>query len=66
MAIPSLSEEHRDTLEVPITIEELCNAVSASANYKALGPDGLATEIYKQYGEILLPELLSVLNEVQP
>lgn len=33
-------------------------------NNKAPGMDGLPVEIYKIYGQILLPELLVVLNEV--
>lgn len=32
------------------------------ANQKSPGPDGLPTETYKYYGEILLPELLKALR----
>lgn len=32
------------------------------AGQKASGPDGLQIEIYKTYGEVLLPRLLEVFN----
>lgn len=46
----------------PITIEDLQKATGLSPNSKAPGDDGLPTELYKQYGESILPHLLRVLN----
>lgn len=50
-------------LNAPLKLEELSLAVSQMANNKAPGIDGLLSETYKQYGEILLPGLLEVLND---
>lgn len=51
-------------LEAPITLEELQSIVAEMANQKFPGPDGLSTEIYKRYGEVMLPELLRMLGKV--
>lgn len=50
-------------LEIPITIEELQKAMLEAPNHNTPGPDGLPNEIYTEYREIMLPELLEVLNE---
>lgn len=60
--LPSLSEASRDELDDPITIEELQVATSLFPNSKAPGDDGLPIEVYKQYGESILPHLLKVFN----
>ena len=59
---PVLSEEDRNAMESPITLLELQQAVKGLSNQKSPGPDGLPAEIYKQFGEVLLPELLKTLN----
>ena len=59
---PVLSEEDRNAMESPITLMELQQAVKGLSNQKSPGPDGLPAEFYKQYGEVLLPELLKTLN----
>lgn len=51
LTIPHLSEEDKALLD--------------SANHKTPGPDGLPNEVYKEYGDIMLPELLQVLNEAK-
>lgn len=63
LIILQLSEEDKSLLDLPIAIEELQEAALDSANHKAPGPDGLPNKIYREYGEIMLPELLQVLNE---
>lgn len=45
--MPQLSTADRDTLEDPITIEELQGAMGATKLGKAPGPDGLTTQYYK-------------------
>lgn len=62
ISIPVIEEADKEELEQPITLEEIKMAVAEMANNKSPGPDGLPTEIYKSYGEILLPELLKVFN----
>lgn len=61
--LPVLSEVERTEMESPLTLEELQRAVAELSGKKSPGPDGLPLEIYKQYGEVLLPELLEVLEE---
>lgn len=61
LRIPQLSED-RDGLDAPLTLEELRKATADMAGQKAPGPDGLTIEIYKKYGDILLPKLLQVFN----
>lgn len=60
--LPVLSEVERREMESPLTLEELQRAVAELSGKKSPGPDGLPLEIYKQYGEVLLPELLEVLE----
>lgn len=52
-----------ESLDTPITLVELEEAVRQIQNNKAPGMDGLPVDIYKIYSQILLPELLVVLNE---
>lgn len=64
LEIPTITQEEREELESPITLVELQQAVTSMANQKSPGPDGLPTEAYTYYGEILLPELLKALGGV--
>lgn len=60
--LPCLSDSKWRLLDSPITIEELFFAVNSFPNSEALGDDGLPTEVYKQYGKMILPQLLKVFN----
>lgn len=62
MSIPSLSEQDRIDMEAPVTLEEIKRAVAGMPSQKSTGPDRLPVEIYKRYGEALLPELLKTLG----
>lgn len=62
ISIPTLSEKDRIDIDAPVTLEELKLAVARMPNQKSPGPDGLPVEIYKRYGEVLLPELLKTLG----
>jgi len=42
-----LSEEHRETLEAPITVEELRTAVFKGDSKKSSGKDGIGLEFFK-------------------
>lgn len=57
---PTLSAVDRDFLEEPLCLEELQEAVSSMPEHKAPGSDGLSAEIFKRYGDILLPQLLDI------
>lgn len=60
LEISHLTNEEREILDSPVALEELQKAVAALANKKSPGPDGFPVEIYKRYGEVLLPDLLRV------
>lgn len=60
LSFTTLSEEQVEFLDSPITLEEVGEAVAALQNNKSPGVDGLPLEIFKEYSEILLPELLAV------
>lgn len=62
MDLPSLTDGDRTELDHPIALEELQLVINEMASQKTPGPDGLPVEIYRQYGKVLLPELLRVLN----
>lgn len=49
-------------LDSPLTLEELQIATATLPTCKAPGDYGLLVEVYKQYGERVLPFLLKVLN----
>lgn len=46
----------------PLQLEELAAALSGMQGRKAPGIDGLTVEFYKEYWNILGPDLLKVLN----
>lgn len=54
--------EDRNSLELAITLEELQLTSKVMPNNKAPGLDGLPTEIYKQYGNVLFSQLLATLH----
>lgn len=56
------SFSHREALEKPLILDKLKTVAASSPNNKALGTDGLKGEVYKTYGDILLPKLLEVFN----
>ena len=62
IALPRLSAGACKHLDAPITLEELQVAACSFPTCKAPGEDGLPMEVFTQYGELLLPELLKVFN----
>lgn len=61
--LPSLSEEARQSLEAPLTLEELQHAACSFPKCKAPGEDGIPMEVFTQYGEWIMPQLLEVFND---
>lgn len=49
-------------MEKPLTLGELRDTVAHLSNNKSPGSDGLPGEIYKAYGDVLLPDPLMVFN----
>lgn len=62
MDLPCLSHSHKRFLDAPLTLKELQLATSLFPISKAPGDDGLPIQVYKQYGEDILPRLLKVFN----
>lgn len=65
VALSELGEADRQFLNASITLEELQVAVASSPRAKAPGIDGLPIKIYKIFGDVLLPELLSIIMEAK-
>ncbi len=45
--VPKLSQDQKESLEQPITINEISKAVKSMKNGKTPGSDGLTTDFYK-------------------
>lgn len=68
---PNLEEEELAQLNSEITIEEIKKAIASTKNNKAPGPDGIPSEFYKKFSEILCPYLhktftQALVNKVLP
>ena len=63
--LPQMSSASRMQLDAPLTLKELQLATGVFPNLNAPGDDGLPVEVYKQYADCVLPELLKVFNEVR-
>lgn len=63
LILPTLTENDFSLIDSPLTFEEMQKAVANIPNTKALGAYELPSEIYKTYGETLLPELLAMFDE---
>ena len=51
-------------LEHPITINEITNATSSLKNGRAVGPDGVASELLKYGDTVLHGEMAQILNQM--
>lgn len=63
ITLATLSLRDKHILNAPLSLEELEVAVASFPIGKAPGLNGLPNEIYKQYGEIILPVLLNPVKE---
>jgi hypothetical protein len=61
---PRLSPIQSNNIARPISLEEVDNAISQSPNNKAPGPDGIPSEFYKQFKDILIPRLTAIFDEI--
>lgn len=61
--LPSLSEEQKDLLNAPISKQEVLNAINGLQSGKAPGPDGLSSEVYQEFQDLLVDPLLNMLND---
>uniref|UniRef100_A0A672F570 Reverse transcriptase domain-containing protein n=1 Tax=Salarias fasciatus TaxID=181472 RepID=A0A672F570_SALFA len=62
---PHLSPEQKNTLDSPLTNEEIHSALNKMPNNKAPGPDGFPAEFYKHFWSILAPLFQNMLSEIQ-
>lgn len=58
-----LSKAHRDFCDTPLSLDDLKYALSQMANDKALGIDGFPYEFYKEFWDMVGPDLLQVYKE---
>ncbi len=65
LELPSLSKKQVDSLDLPITIQELKQALDKMPNNKSPGPDGFPVEFYKYFWDILSPLFLKVTTEIK-
>lgn len=63
--IPVLTEKYRESLDAPITTDEILIALKTLQSGKSPGPDGIPVEFYKQYAEELTGKLCAMLSEAQ-
>lgn len=64
LSIPMLSAEAREGLEADITLEEIQVAMGHLRGGKAPGADGLPSEFYSNFAELLAPKLTSLLTKL--
>jgi hypothetical protein len=63
--IPTPQETtNNDSLQQPVTVEELRMAVLKGGKHKATRSDGISSEIFKQHFDIIQDDLLGVVNDM--
>jgi hypothetical protein len=60
----TISETANDTLDSPITIEELHRAIKKGKTKKASGPDGTSQDFFKEVWEVIHPDILEIMQEM--
>ncbi|TPX36871.1 hypothetical protein SeLEV6574_g07973 [Synchytrium endobioticum] len=62
--ILQISMTHQMMLEEPINETDINHALKQLKNGKAAGPDGITTEFYKKFPDIVKTFLLSIFNRI--
>ncbi|KAJ8034820.1 hypothetical protein HOLleu_21822 [Holothuria leucospilota] len=60
----SLSKDDKNSLDHPITLDEVQNAIRLAAKNKAPGSDGLSYDFYASFTDLLSTDLTLVFNEI--
>ena len=63
--LPKLNQEDINTLNNPITANEIQNVIKSLPTKKSPGPDGFTSEFYKKFIEDIIPTLLKLFNEIE-
>uniref|UniRef100_A0A803JR33 Reverse transcriptase domain-containing protein n=1 Tax=Xenopus tropicalis TaxID=8364 RepID=A0A803JR33_XENTR len=63
LKLPKLNSDYKDFLELPITTEEIAEAIDSFPLGKAPGADGIPIELYKRHSKSLSPILQKVYAE---
>ena len=62
--LPQLDTEQSHTLDLPMTAEELSNALNHMPSNKSPGPDGFPAEFYQHFWSILAPTFIKAIADI--
>lgn len=65
LSFPVLAMEDRERLEADVTLEEVQLAMGSLQGRKAPGADGLPSEFYTNFMELLAPKLTTLLSDFE-
>lgn len=63
ITLPKIDQATMESLDSPLSSEEISMAISALQTNKSPGPDGFSVEFYKAFSAELVPLLLEMYNE---
>ena len=63
--LPKLNEEEAESLNRPITPEEIETVIKKLPTHKSLGPDGFTGEFYRAFKGELTPTLHGLFQKIQ-
>ena len=63
--LPKLNEEEAESLNRPVTTNEIEAVIKKLSTHKSLGPDGFTGEFYKAFKEELTPILHRLFQKIQ-
>lgn len=60
LTLPTISDDQRMVLNAPISKEEALMALRRLQSDKSPGPDGLGSEVYKEFKHLLIDPLIAM------
>uniref|UniRef100_A0A803J9X8 Reverse transcriptase domain-containing protein n=1 Tax=Xenopus tropicalis TaxID=8364 RepID=A0A803J9X8_XENTR len=64
LSLPTLTQQHKDTLSQPFSANEVLQAIKILKNNKAPGPDGFSNNFYKKLVSSISPLLTQLFNNL--